>query len=173
MAARRGYLQIGDVSMPYHVLNNIGRGFDHDFVIDGDIINRGSRYSQTGHAIDHLMSIQSEIYQNPVVSGVVPDKEMLRLLADHWLKLTSDPWDHVFGLLAPSDMARGPHPRLSIDYYRSVQQIYTGAGQAIIERSSSLNVLQLCPCGEEISTSDLILPTWVPNWKKVDTKGVR
>ncbi|KAF5237883.1 hypothetical protein FANTH_10597 [Fusarium anthophilum] len=92
---------------------------------------------------------------------------LLSLLRHSWLRLCADPRDKVFSILAASDMKDSHSERLKIDYTKSISRVYTDSVKAIIETSSSLDVLSYVSAADR--TGSLDLPSWVPNWETYKT----
>ncbi|KAF5551672.1 integral membrane protein [Fusarium mexicanum] len=92
---------------------------------------------------------------------------LLSLLRHSWLRLCADPRDKVFSILAASDMKDSHFERLKIDYTKSISRVYTDSVKAIIETSSSLDVLSYVSAADR--TRSLDLPSWVPNWETYKT----
>lgn len=88
--------------------------------------------------------------------------KLLSLLRHNRCRLCADPRDKVFSILGVSDLAKSNHPGLLIDYTKSVADVYVGAVQAIIQSSSTLEVLWSTKLTD--ATPNLNLPSWVPNW---------
>ncbi|KAF5640053.1 heterokaryon incompatibility protein [Fusarium tjaetaba] len=57
--------------------------------------------------------------------------------------------------------------RLKIDYTRSISRVYTDSVKAIIETTSSLDVLSCVSAADRTGSWDL--PSWVPNWEMYKT----
>ncbi|KAF5646236.1 heterokaryon incompatibility protein [Fusarium sp. NRRL 52700] len=92
---------------------------------------------------------------------------LLSLLRHSWSRLCADPRDKVFAILAVSDLKDSHSERLEIDYTKSTSRVFTDATKAIIETSSSLDVLSYVSAADRTSSSDL--PSWVPNWDTYKT----
>ena len=88
--------------------------------------------------------------------------ELLTLLRHNRSRLCADKRDKVYSVLGLSNLTNNNHPRISIDYNKSIMEVYIGAVQAIIESSSTLEVL--CSANLAEATNSLGLPSWVPNW---------
>jgi Heterokaryon incompatibility protein (HET) len=87
--------------------------------------------------------------------------KLLHLLRHNRSRLCVDAKDKVYSVLGLSDLANSDHPGILIDYNKSIAQVYTGAVQAMIQSSSTLEVL----CSTNLAEStNPILPSWVPNW---------
>ncbi|KAF5871539.1 putative ankyrin and het domain-containing protein [Botrytis fragariae] len=87
-----------------------------------------------------------------------------------------DPRDKVYGLAGLSNTY---HQKLTIDYSKSVAEIYKDVARLIIETTHRLEIICAdentkchCPSGSHEDLSSL--PTWVPNWSCIrDGTGLR
>ncbi|KAG7009684.1 TPR_REGION domain-containing protein [Physcia stellaris] len=164
--AQDGYILVGDTKVTYQTLQKLGKVFSEDMWESEAMKDTFIRLSCTG--VDHLWIkwLQQDLQKNETVTQIVQGTPFLTLLADNWWKSASNPRDKVFGLLGLSDMCQSAHPGLKIDYRRSIRDVYIGAATAIIDSTSSLEILRFCILKKEDSTDKSKLPSWVPDWGK-------
>ncbi|KAF4494658.1 heterokaryon incompatibility [Fusarium agapanthi] len=107
---------------------------------------------------------ETSALRTPRTQGSWP---LLSLLRHSWSRLCADPRDKVFSILVASDMKDDRSERLKIDYMRPISRVFTDSVKAIIETSSSLDVLSYVSAADRTGSSDL--PSWVPNWETYKT----
>ncbi|KAF7944000.1 hypothetical protein EAE96_010411 [Botrytis aclada] len=102
--------------------------------------------------------------------------ELLDILQTFCKFKCSDPRDKVYGLAGLSNPYR---QKLTVDYSKSVSEIYKDVARLIIETTHRLEIICAdektkchCPSGSHQDSSSL--PTWVPNWSCIrDGTGLR
>ncbi|RTE76907.1 hypothetical protein BHE90_008638 [Fusarium euwallaceae] len=96
------------------------------------------------------------------LSVTTPAQTLLELLVQCRLRQASDPRDKVYSLLglthADGDNSAGTLG-IEADYRLSASQVYCHTAQKLLLQSGDLNVLGACT-----STTNLELPSWVPDW---------
>jgi hypothetical protein len=85
---------------------------------------------------------------------------LLDLLDRHRTKACTDPRDKVFSLKGISALHSSRHNGLTIDYNRSVVEVYTGVVVAEVEETGRLDII----CASQ-SASNPGLSSWVPDWR--------
>jgi hypothetical protein len=85
--------------------------------------------------------------------------QLLSLLKHNRSRHCSDARDKIYSILSISGLANSG---LSVDYRKSISDVYTETVQAMIQSSSSLEVL----CSANLAETSSLpgLPSWVPNW---------
>ena len=87
---------------------------------------------------------------------------LLTVLATYGDRQSTDSRDRIFSLISISDMSHSDHDGVTIDYRKSPKDVYTGAAQAIIETTSSLDILTHC-VGHRNDTCGW--SSWAPGWE--------
>lgn len=88
--------------------------------------------------------------------------EFLALLRHNRSRLCADKRDKVYSILGLSDHINISQPGISVDYSKSISEVYIETVQSIIQSTSSLEIL----CSANLAETTVIpgLPSWVPNW---------
>jgi hypothetical protein len=92
-------------------------------------------------------------------------RTLLSLLRRNRSLLCKDLKHKVFSIVGVSDLANSCRTSIVIDYASTIAETYTGATRAIIEASSTLEVLCSTNMGDR--SSSLHLPSWVINWNAI------
>ncbi|WAO89022.1 HET domain-containing protein [Fusarium falciforme] len=95
-------------------------------------------------------------------STTTPEQTLLELLVQCRFRQASDPRDKVYALLglidADADNSAGSFA-IEADYRLSTSQVYCHATRQLLLQLGNLNVLGACT-----PTTNLELPSWVPDW---------
>ena len=161
--AKGGHLQFGDFIIPYFLVQQFAKVFNGKLLMQLDVLGT-SIEANGGMAVQSMSAVSQTIRQNEIATQVVQGTPLLELLELHRWKMASDPRDKVFGLLGLSDLSSSTHPGLRVDYSRTVQEVYVGVVQALVDTTSKLDVI--CDSHPEASTGkgQTNLPSWTPDW---------
>ncbi|RFU27850.1 hypothetical protein B7463_g8502, partial [Scytalidium lignicola] len=136
------------------------------FLMDGRYEQRKLRSHLQSNFFVPISIYRSLLYPNEEdkekrAARICGSLKLLTLLRHNRSRFCADKRDKVYSVLGLSDLTNSNHPAILIDYKKSIPKVYIETVQAIIQSSSSLEVL----CSANLSeTTSLSLPSWVPNW---------
>ncbi|KAL2687874.1 hypothetical protein Neosp_005443 [[Neocosmospora] mangrovei] len=144
------------------------------FTMDWDRFSAGINYGFTlgiwnpvtlGIIIDPIVIPYLSTYalweQRHRPSTATPEQTLLELLVQCRFRQASDPRDKVYALLGliDADLNKSYSFAIEADYGLSTNQGYCHAAQQLLLQSGDLDVLGACT-----PTTNLELPSWVPDW---------
>ncbi|KAI1120679.1 heterokaryon incompatibility protein-domain-containing protein [Nemania abortiva] len=168
--AKDGILQCGGTIIQFQDLNRLCEVVEEWLAPGNDFYVKAMAASGVDYMnalIDDLLPLR----HCQITTITPPNVPLFALLLRYQHNLASDPRDKVYGLLALSDMVSSAHLGVQIDYHRSVRDVYMGTVQAIVETTSSLDIL--CASFPQVGKYQYSvppaadLPTWTPDWSSL------
>ncbi|OAQ64027.2 heterokaryon incompatibility protein (HET) domain-containing protein [Pochonia chlamydosporia 170] len=96
-----------------------------------------------------------------LVWGGIESCSLYHLVQVHCYRRCSRPEDKIYALMG---LARDAGSYGVADYTKSCKEVYTEFATAVIENTSSLDIIKAAGLGLSTEGRNLALPSWVPNW---------
>ncbi|KAH6642310.1 heterokaryon incompatibility protein-domain-containing protein [Boeremia exigua] len=150
-SALDSYAIYGHVRVPYRLIAKVSL-----FLIVASKLN--IPFAQELGLSDSVAAIELEERSNQA------GRNLLQILDAFCEHQSSDPRDKVYGLLGILRQRSAYNPEaISVDYSKSVAQVYTDTALEILRTNNNLEVLDHVANAED-SEPDTEFPTWVPRW---------
>ncbi|KAK4221167.1 heterokaryon incompatibility protein-domain-containing protein [Podospora fimiseda] len=135
----------------------------HPLKVDGiKAVVELDRFGFSGGSESETKVPSPTVYSDPFLKAQWDFKLVLNAFRN---RKSSDPRDKVYGLFGLS------HPNLTIDYSKSIKQVYTETALSIIHATGNLDILLDAINPSTFHSDDPTWPSWVPDWRTPITHG--